>query len=248
MFKHNQKVTCEIDGTKITDARISIDEDGTPYICQNEEEGDEASNLLGYEYSWRLSSDFISNYVENLRPALKSFDFPKIGDEYKDEDGDSIFVLGVAGRVIFLSAYNNKDEYGNGYTKEELLKLEGTTVQDIEETEEETEEELTVKQGEEEFDKFCILNKDGKCKYWKPEAFGYAEDDREAPLNKFFPEEIKNFISKGREETVEHLKEKVAEIISNEFWELEEIEKDFKINQKIIKTRNKIKFRILEEL
>ena len=43
-FKHNQKVTCEIDGKKITDAKISIDKDGTPYICQNEKDGVTADN------------------------------------------------------------------------------------------------------------------------------------------------------------------------------------------------------------
>ena len=51
-----------------------------------------------------------------------------------------------------------------------------------------------------EFDKLCILNVDGKCKYWRPEAFGYADDDRTAPLDKFFPEIIKELILKIKKE------------------------------------------------
>lgn len=58
------------------------------------------------------------------------------------------------------------------------------------------EKSIKIKNWEKKFNKLCILTKDGMCKYWKPEAFGYAEDDREAPLDKFFPEEIKQFIKK----------------------------------------------------
>ena len=49
---NNDRVTCTIEGTKITDARISIDEDGRPFICQNERDGADAENKLGYKYSW----------------------------------------------------------------------------------------------------------------------------------------------------------------------------------------------------
>jgi hypothetical protein len=49
----------------------------------------------------------------------------------------------------------------------------------------------------EEFDKLCIKTEDGECKYWNPEAFGYSENDSEAPLDKFFPEEIKAFLEKA---------------------------------------------------
>ena len=59
---------------------------------------------------------------------------------------------------------------------------------------------------EEQFNKMCILTDDGKAKYWKPAVFGYAEDDREAPLDKFFPETVKQFIRiirlKDREELI----------------------------------------------
>lgn len=34
-FKHGQRVTCEIEGEKIDDARISITRNGDVYLCQN---------------------------------------------------------------------------------------------------------------------------------------------------------------------------------------------------------------------
>ena len=47
------------------------------------------------------------------------------------------------------------------------------------------------------FDRLCIVNKDGDCKYWNPQAFGYSLHDNEAPLDKFFPEQVKDFIRKA---------------------------------------------------
>ena len=79
-FKHNQKVTCEIYKIKITDARISIDDDGQPYICQNEIDGHKIKNKLGYKYSWYLYNNFTYPCVKNLRPIIKTFENPEIGD------------------------------------------------------------------------------------------------------------------------------------------------------------------------
>ena len=140
-FKHNQKVTCEIYKIKITDARISIDDDGQPYICQNEIDDHKIKNKLGYKYSWGLSRKFTNLYVENLLLAEKTFDYPELGDEYKNRDGDSKTVLGVCGQVIFLSNFNDKNHHYCGYTKKELIECNYTIVQD--EPEEEI-EELTV--------------------------------------------------------------------------------------------------------
>ena len=53
-LKVGTKVTCEIRETKITDAKIQI-ENRWYYICQNEEDGMSANNKLGYKYSWCLS-------------------------------------------------------------------------------------------------------------------------------------------------------------------------------------------------
>jgi len=147
-FKHGEKVTCEIYGEKITDAKISIDKDGTPFICQNIKDGNDAEDKLGYKYSWILRKDFTHSYVTNLKSFIKSFDNPQIGDEYKDENGYSRFVLGVLGRVIHLSRWDDKDAYWSSYTKEELIKNGYTIVQDEpEEYKEVTMEEVCEKFG-----------------------------------------------------------------------------------------------------
>lgn len=124
-FKHGDRVKCTIDGTDIDEARISIDKDGTPFICQNETPGDSAEDMFEYKYSWKLDDN-----VTNLRSVEKSFDYPEIGDEYKSICGGSRFVLGVAGRVIFLSSRKDKDFFGYGTTKEHLMKYGYTIVQD----------------------------------------------------------------------------------------------------------------------
>jgi len=130
-MKHNQKVTCEINGTKITDARISINKDGTPYICQNEQLGAHADYKLGYKYSWILYKDFTGENVTNLRPFEKDWDTLQVGDEIKSsKDYEKRTVLGVCGRVIFLSGAGDKDRYYSGYTKEELIEMEYTIAQD----------------------------------------------------------------------------------------------------------------------
>jgi len=86
-------------------------------------EGDPILNKSGV---WTMS--FINNNFKLV--SIKSFDNPQIGDEYKDIDGNSRFVLGVCGRVIFLSSFLNKNHAGNTYTKEELIKDGFTIVQD----------------------------------------------------------------------------------------------------------------------
>jgi hypothetical protein len=53
-FKHGARCTCIIDGIKITDAKISIDEDGSVYICQNKKIGATPQDKLGYKYSWLI--------------------------------------------------------------------------------------------------------------------------------------------------------------------------------------------------
>lgn len=129
-FKHGDRVKCTIKGTEIDDARISIDKDGTPFICQNKEDGWDAADKLGYKYSWALNEEFNNRDVTNLRHAEKSFDYPEIGDEYTRRFGNSRFVLGVAGRVIFLSSAKDKDSFDCIYTKEKLIKHGYIIVQD----------------------------------------------------------------------------------------------------------------------
>ena len=129
-FKHGDRVKCTIDGTDIDDAKISIDKDGTIFICQNRKIGRDAEDKLGYKYSWQAERDFTGVLVPNIRSAKKSFDYPEVGDEYLDSNGKSRFVLGVAGRVIFLSREDHKNFFRLGFTKEQLITLGYTIVQD----------------------------------------------------------------------------------------------------------------------
>lgn len=129
-FKHGDRVKCTIKGVDIKDARISIDKDGTPFICQNKKAGWIADDMLGYKYSWILSEESEDRNVTNLRPVKKSFDYPEIGDEYLDAKGNSRFVLGVAGRVIFLSSPLSKDDFCSILTKEQLIILGYTIAND----------------------------------------------------------------------------------------------------------------------
>ncbi len=83
---------------------------------------------------------------------------------------------------------------------------------------------MTSQNWKERFDELCQITVDGKCKYWRPEAFGYDKDDKEAPLDKFFPEEIKSFISQERslllEELAETLERDIEDIENNLNMEL----------------------------
>lgn len=129
-FKHGEYVKCTIDETVIDDARISINEDGRYFICQDLVEGISADDKLGYKHSWKLEDSFAGVLVSNLRPAVKSFDYPEIGDEYIDSNGKSRFVLGVAGRVIFLSSPLSKDDFCSIFTKHDLVEMGYTIVPD----------------------------------------------------------------------------------------------------------------------
>jgi hypothetical protein len=88
---------------------------------------------------------------DDLEPytTLKTFDNPQIGDEYKDRGGCSRWVTGVAGRNIFLSGLNKKDESYTFLLKEELIASGYTIVQDQpkEEVEELTLAEISERLG-----------------------------------------------------------------------------------------------------
>lgn len=144
-FKHGDRVKCTIKGTEIDDARISINKDGTPFICQNKRIGCNAEDKLGYKYSWTLDEEFEDSDVTNLRSVEKSFDSPEIGDEYIAPNGESRFVLGVAGRVIFLSSSTEREYYSYVMTKEQLIAL-GFTIANDKTKEEPT--EMTIEEIE----------------------------------------------------------------------------------------------------
>jgi hypothetical protein len=66
-FKDGDRVTCCINGMFIEDGVISIEKDGRPFICQNYQNGNNATDKKGYKYSWVLNKDFTQTYVTNLK-------------------------------------------------------------------------------------------------------------------------------------------------------------------------------------
>lgn len=71
-----------------------------------------------------------------------------------------------------------------------------------------------TKQALAEFDSLCYLSTDGRCKYWRPEAFGYDVGDMEALLDRFVPEEVKKYITQSNLALVEALEFWISERIS----------------------------------
>jgi len=64
-FDHGDRVTCEIKGKKIKDARLSYEEETDSwYVCQDKMAGSVAYEKFGYEFSW-----FVDDRVTNLRYA-----------------------------------------------------------------------------------------------------------------------------------------------------------------------------------
>jgi len=124
---HGMKVTCEIEGKKITDAKISKDANGDLFICQNKcPSVVTAENKLGYKYSWEIGSESVADSklydVTNLRPAkdisdIKSYE---VGDILVDEDGDRRKVLGICGLVVIISTSDFERASSSSYTTQEL--------------------------------------------------------------------------------------------------------------------------------
>lgn len=146
-FKQGKKVTCKIEGKKITDAKINIHKNGDVLICQNKKDGYATSNKLGYKYSWRLlykNQDFEegNDSVFNLKLEDRTIEDVQEGDLIEDKVGNFHRVLGKAGKAVFLSRAWSKNEgenryYHCGFTISEL-KEEGYTLVD------ETKKEETI--------------------------------------------------------------------------------------------------------
>ena len=119
---HGMYVTCEIDGEKIEDARLSINEDGDVYICQNKKDGAPTKKLFGYTYSWWMASknDNSATWgkVTNLcsveeKTEEKTLDNLKKGDVLVNDKGETLTILGTAYRTTesHFSA-EELEEYG----------------------------------------------------------------------------------------------------------------------------------------
>jgi len=151
-FQHGDHVTCTINGMEVTDARISINKNDEPFICQNESEGGEeryCEDMLGYKLARRLHKNFepYDNRVSNLRLFEKSWETLKEGDSIFNEKGNESKVLGVLGKLVFKSftkgnGINWDTGYCGGYHIEEL-KRNGWTLTNPKE--EPSDEEKAIK-------------------------------------------------------------------------------------------------------
>lgn len=111
-FRHGQRVTCEIDGVKIDDAKISIGKNGLIYLCSNSKSGDNnADEKLGYKYSYSFlmkDRDFnqygdINEVIENLHFLDRTIDDLEEGDIVVDSEGIEKTIVGICGQIVFLS-------------------------------------------------------------------------------------------------------------------------------------------------
>ena len=131
-------VTCEIGGKKIEDARLSIDEDGRVYICQNEMSGSKGDELFGYTYSWFFAykGGYYEDWsdVKNIHSVEeKALDNLEVGDVLANDDGYSLTIEG-------LSYYGtNQGYFSAGYLKRIGYKIVTTL------TKKEAEKKLGVK-------------------------------------------------------------------------------------------------------
>lgn len=135
-FKYGQRVACKIKEQQINDAKISIDDDGTLYICHNNEDADgaEANNKLGYEFSWKIFNKYQDMVSDHDRVADLIFLDRSIEDV---QEGDVVIygcwerkVLGICGEVVFLSGKSNDDICTFYLTKYELKQANYTIKQD----------------------------------------------------------------------------------------------------------------------
>ena len=148
-FKNGDRVTCTINGTEITDARISIDKDGTPFICQNVVAGSPAKDKLGYKYSWMLDEDFTALGLRDLKLATPTWNTLAVEDIILDRFGKKRMVLDVRNDLVWFSAIDYFDISWDWHTKKQLqdkgYTIEGAAPAVEEITIEEDEKENPIK-------------------------------------------------------------------------------------------------------
>lgn len=121
-LRKGMRVTCEIDGARIIDAKIQ-EQDGDFYICQNKKDGYSCKDKLGYDYSLTVKS----TYVTKLRVLSTDIEDVYEGAIIVNKNGKRK-VLGICGEVVFISLMNDYKEYSCSYTIDELKEFGYTIV------------------------------------------------------------------------------------------------------------------------
>lgn len=122
------RVKAVIDDVVIDDAKVYVDRKDRIYICQNQKDGSEADDKLGYKYSWVVTGvnedDHTSmnrSDVTNFEVVGESMENLKTGDilvPKNDVEKDHYLVLGVFNysgedRVAYLEIYDNSMDRGS---------------------------------------------------------------------------------------------------------------------------------------
>ncbi len=123
-FKHGQRCTCEIDGKKVTDARINIDPDGDVYIVQEGKDRICVSSDKGTYFDSSKEEDY---FVANLTLLPRTIEDVEEGDEIVSKDVGERKVLGRCGQIVFLGRLLSNDAYENTYSIHDL-KFRGYTI------------------------------------------------------------------------------------------------------------------------
>jgi hypothetical protein len=122
-LKHGMRVTCEIAGTKITNAKISQDDDGEFFICQNEKDGTITEEMFGYESCWSIGGGsekelgyFGCTNLKPLKRDIGDIDSYLVGDVIENDIGQEAEILMVCGKVFVRSTWDAFDTASGLYT------------------------------------------------------------------------------------------------------------------------------------
>lgn len=125
-FKHGDRVTCKIKGKEISDARISIDRCGAHFVCQNVFCGSSTEEQFGYSHAWFFSVDDPEDgWVTELKLKDRTIDSGPLeeGDILLDEHNEKRQVLGVCGKVAFVSFQNDFENVSCVCTKKHMIDI-----------------------------------------------------------------------------------------------------------------------------
>ena len=133
----------KIDNTEITDAQLQK-EDGYWFVCQNERDGVDCDDKLGYTYSWEIVDDSDAEDISYLKPYKKTLETCEKGDSLVDKDGGEYMVIERLGDLVFpsqkdafdavsASTYHWKELQKCGYTvkgqpEEEMVDVDGKEI------------------------------------------------------------------------------------------------------------------------
>lgn len=104
-LKHGQRIKVDIEWEdeiyKIDNSKVSIDDNGVFYICQNYIDAADTNDKLGYKYSYLVLS---MSCLTNLRTLDKTnLEEMEVGDIVLDNDDDERKVLAVCGDAFLPS-------------------------------------------------------------------------------------------------------------------------------------------------